>query len=144
MVVSLGLEGTLVTGTNTEPVTWTQHRRCVLWTCVSSVSRKGDASLACASPLSRRKVTLVVYACLLCLDERRHVLVVCISSVSTKGSTSRAHRSILVTTFYYIEGPIRRPERKKWIRADKNFSEWEPSKSKHHNQWFPHDLAKVM
>jgi hypothetical protein len=37
MAVSLGPQGTLVTGTKTEPVTVTQHQRRVLWNCISDV-----------------------------------------------------------------------------------------------------------
>jgi hypothetical protein len=37
MVVSLGSQGTLVTGTKTEPVIVAQYRRCLLCTCVSSI-----------------------------------------------------------------------------------------------------------
>jgi hypothetical protein len=85
--VSLGPQGTLVTGANTEPVTWNQHRRHVLWTCVFSVLTKEDASFAHGSPLSRRKETLLVYARLLYLEERRRLLSMRVFSVSTKGDT---------------------------------------------------------
>jgi hypothetical protein len=87
MVVSLGPQGTLVMGANTEPVTWTQHQRHVLWTCVSSVSTKGDTSSAHASPQSQRKDTLALNPRLLCLDERRHFLFTCVSCILTKGDT---------------------------------------------------------
>jgi hypothetical protein len=114
MTVSLVPLGTMVMCTNTELVTWTQHQRCVLWTCVSSVpmkgdtffhtrllylderwrvlctcvssiSKKGDACCQRSSPLSRWKETLVMYVCLLYLYERRHVLETCVSSISKKG-----------------------------------------------------------
>jgi hypothetical protein len=74
MAASLGPLGTLLMGIQAEPVTWTQHRRRVLWTYVSSVltkwdasisraspvSTKGDTCCVCASPLSQLKETVVV------------------------------------------------------------------------------------
>lgn len=85
-------------------------KRRVLWTCVSSVSMKGDASYGRTSPMfprketrcftpvssisttwdtscehSRRKETRDFLMPLLCLDERWRMLCTYISSVSRKG-----------------------------------------------------------
>jgi hypothetical protein len=54
MIVSLGPQGTLVTGTKTEPVTVIQYRRCVLLNCVSTVLTNGPAVGAHRSVLVTR------------------------------------------------------------------------------------------
>jgi hypothetical protein len=49
MVVSLGPQGTLVTGTKAKPVTVAQYRRRLLCTCVSTILTNWDASISRAS-----------------------------------------------------------------------------------------------
>jgi hypothetical protein len=134
MTVSLVPLGTMVMCTNTELVTWTQHQRCVLWTCVSSVpmkgdtffhtrllylderwrvlctcvssiSKKGDACCQRSSPLSRWKETLVMYVCLLYLYERRHVLETCVSSISSKGDACCEPRVLCLEERVNFWGP---------------------------------------
>jgi hypothetical protein len=85
MVVSLGPQGTLVTGTNTDPVTRTQHPRCVFCTCISYILTEGDTSYAHMSPLSRQKKMHLLHARLVCLGERRRVLTMRVSPISKKG-----------------------------------------------------------
>jgi hypothetical protein len=85
MVVSLGPQGSLVMGANTDHVTRTQHRRCVFCTCISYISMKGDTSSAHMSPFSRQKEMHLLHTRLVYLGERRHVLTMRVSPISKKG-----------------------------------------------------------
>jgi hypothetical protein len=109
--INVGLpltEGALVTGVDTELVTWTQHRRCVKY-------------FHNASPMYRLKETCLVYARLLCLDkrihvlsthvdllcvnERRHMLSTCVSSFSTRGDVCCEPASLMSRGKHQLLGP---------------------------------------
>jgi hypothetical protein len=93
MVVSLGPQGTLVTGMKTESVT----------VKLTSKTHSVNLRLLCLDEMRR----ICFYTCLLSLDYRRRVLSTYVSHILMNGPDPMAHQSGLVTGFYtarYIVG----------------------------------------